>query len=577
MRRDAWSWPTRWRWPRAASRAWCLDFATLTGACVYALTERMSGLLANNDALADAALAAGTRSGERLWRFPLPEDYDTDIESQVADVAQCSVEGKGDHILAARFPAALHPKGNALGSCGPVFFHATRWPGAGAQRNYRFRCALCAVIAAGWKAAVMSDSLRIRQPDDWHLHLRDGAALAAVLPHRRAHFARAIVMPNLQAAGDHHRRRSRYRDRILARAAGGRAFEPLMTLYLTDRHATGRDRRAAREAASCTASSSTRPGATTHSDAGVHRLARLTRCSSAMEERGPAAAGARRGDRPGVDVFDREARFIDDVLAPLRPALARAARRARARHHRARPSQFVRGAATARRGHAHAAAPAAEPQRAVRRRHPPAPLLPAGAQARDATAQALLDGRDQRRPALLPRHRQRAACAPRQGDGLRLRRHLLRACRARALRRGLRGRRARWTASRPSPADFGAALLRPAAATTAFITLVAQEPGPCPQAIPSAPDEVVPCAPASSCAARVSVMSPVTELTCAPLPRLPAHGHRRRDRRLPSRTDALLEIAACHRPGRRHRPRGRGATHPACEALRGIAARSGIA
>ncbi len=88
-----------------------LDFATLTGACVYALTERMSGLLANNDALADAALAAGTRSGERLWRFPMPEDYDTDIESQVADVAQCALEGKGDHILAARFLQRFVPKG----------------------------------------------------------------------------------------------------------------------------------------------------------------------------------------------------------------------------------------------------------------------------------------------------------------------------------------------------------------------------------------------------------------------------------------------------------------------------------
>jgi leucyl aminopeptidase len=88
-----------------------LDFATLTGACVYALTERMSGLLANNDALANAALAAGTRSGERLWRFPMPEDFDTDIDSQVADVAQCALEGKGDHILAARFLQRFVPKG----------------------------------------------------------------------------------------------------------------------------------------------------------------------------------------------------------------------------------------------------------------------------------------------------------------------------------------------------------------------------------------------------------------------------------------------------------------------------------
>ena len=88
-----------------------LDFATLTGACVYALTERMSGLLSNHDGLAEAALAAGARSGERVWRFPMPDDYDTDIESQVADVAQCSLEGKGDHILATRFLQRFVPQG----------------------------------------------------------------------------------------------------------------------------------------------------------------------------------------------------------------------------------------------------------------------------------------------------------------------------------------------------------------------------------------------------------------------------------------------------------------------------------
>ncbi len=63
-----------WHWPRAAGPRMMLDFATLSGACVYALTERMSGLLANDDALAEAAMAAGMRSGERLWRFPMPED-----------------------------------------------------------------------------------------------------------------------------------------------------------------------------------------------------------------------------------------------------------------------------------------------------------------------------------------------------------------------------------------------------------------------------------------------------------------------------------------------------------------------
>ena len=87
-----------------------LDFATLTGACVYALTERMSGVFANREALADAAVAAGRDSGERLWPFPIPEDFDTDLESPTADVAQCAVEGKGDHILAARFLQRFVPK-----------------------------------------------------------------------------------------------------------------------------------------------------------------------------------------------------------------------------------------------------------------------------------------------------------------------------------------------------------------------------------------------------------------------------------------------------------------------------------
>lgn len=80
-----------------------LDFATLTGACVYALTERMSGLFATDAKLASQALAASAASGERLWQFPIPEDFDTDIESTTADIAQCALEGKGDHILATRF------------------------------------------------------------------------------------------------------------------------------------------------------------------------------------------------------------------------------------------------------------------------------------------------------------------------------------------------------------------------------------------------------------------------------------------------------------------------------------------
>lgn len=88
-----------------------LDFATLTGACVYALTERMSGLFANEPSFAKALLAAAGSSGERLWQFPLPADFDTDLDSPTADIAQCAVEGKGDHILAARFLQRFVPDG----------------------------------------------------------------------------------------------------------------------------------------------------------------------------------------------------------------------------------------------------------------------------------------------------------------------------------------------------------------------------------------------------------------------------------------------------------------------------------
>ena len=86
-----------------------IDFATLTGACVYALTERMSGVFTNRARLVSALLEAGRLSGERVWNFPFEEDFDADIESKVADVVQCAVEGKGDHILATRFLSRFVP------------------------------------------------------------------------------------------------------------------------------------------------------------------------------------------------------------------------------------------------------------------------------------------------------------------------------------------------------------------------------------------------------------------------------------------------------------------------------------
>jgi leucyl aminopeptidase len=87
-----------------------IDYATLTGACVYALTERYSGAFTNRPEARDLIEAAGTSSGERVWCFPMDADYDSDLESAVADVLQCATEGKGDHILAARFLNRFVPK-----------------------------------------------------------------------------------------------------------------------------------------------------------------------------------------------------------------------------------------------------------------------------------------------------------------------------------------------------------------------------------------------------------------------------------------------------------------------------------
>jgi len=87
-----------------------IDFGTLTGACVHALTERMSGVFTNQPRLTERLLAAGRASGERVWNFPFEADYDSDLESKVADIMQCAPEGKGDHILAARFLSRFVPE-----------------------------------------------------------------------------------------------------------------------------------------------------------------------------------------------------------------------------------------------------------------------------------------------------------------------------------------------------------------------------------------------------------------------------------------------------------------------------------
>jgi len=165
-------------------------------------------------------------------------------------------------------------------------------------------------------------SLTLKRPDDWHLHVRDGAALAAVVPASARQFARAVVMPNLRPPVTTVAQAVAYRDRIRAAVPAGLAFEPLMTLYLTDELPPGEIVRA--KAAGVVGVKLYPAGATTNSDAGVTDLRRTWPTLEAMQREGVPLLVHGEVTDPDVDVFDREAVFIDRVLAPLRrdlPAL----------------------------------------------------------------------------------------------------------------------------------------------------------------------------------------------------------------------------------------------------------------
>ncbi|WP_028312350.1 dihydroorotase [Derxia gummosa] len=165
--------------------------------------------------------------------------------------------------------------------------------------------------------AATPSSITLRRPDDWHLHLRDGAALAAVLPHTARQFARAIVMPNLKPPVTTTALAADYRERILAALPAGMSFEPLMTLYLTD-NTTPDEIRRAKASGFVHAVKLYPAGATTNSDAGVTDLVRCDATLEAMQEVGmPLCVHGEVAD-PSVDVFDREAVFIDRHFIPLR-------------------------------------------------------------------------------------------------------------------------------------------------------------------------------------------------------------------------------------------------------------------
>ncbi|GAB2181390.1 dihydroorotase [Denitratisoma sp. agr-D3] len=162
----------------------------------------------------------------------------------------------------------------------------------------------------------MTTTLTLIRPDDWHLHLRDGAALQAVLPDTARRFARAIVMPNLKPPVTTVALAAEYRQRILAALPQGADFTPLMTLYLTDNTAAA-EIDAAKASGFVHALKLYPAGATTNSDAGVTDLKKCAAVLARMEALGVPLLVHGEVTDPAVDIFDREAVFIDTVLQPL--------------------------------------------------------------------------------------------------------------------------------------------------------------------------------------------------------------------------------------------------------------------
>ena len=305
----------------------------------------------------------------------------------------------------------------------------------------------------------LPSSITIRRPDDWHVHLRDGPMLQACAVHTARQFARAVIMPNLVPPVTRIAEASAYRDRIRRAVPADLKFEPLMTCYLTD-GADPVELANGKQQGVWVAAKLYPAHATTNSAHGVTSMDKIARGLEAMEKAGMPLLVHGEVTDADVDIFDREAVFLDKVLAPL------------LRRHQG--LKVVLEHITTKEGVAFVEANGArmggtitphhlelQPQRHLQGRHPSASLLPADRQERGAPAGAAPRG-DLGQRAVLPRHRHRAAHRRHQGMRLRLRRHLQRAGGHAGLHPGLRrGGRARPAGSlrlaeRP-------ALLRPAA------------------------------------------------------------------------------------------------------------------
>ena len=160
------------------------------------------------------------------------------------------------------------------------------------------------------------DTLTLIRPDDWHVHVRDGAALSTVVPHTARQFARALIMPNLKPPVTTAQAALAYKARILAAVPAGLVFEPLMSLYLTDHLPPEEIARAAD--AGVVACKLYPAGATTHSDAGVRNIRNIYPTLEAMQRHGLLLLVHGEVTSPEVDLFDREAVFIEEQLIPLR-------------------------------------------------------------------------------------------------------------------------------------------------------------------------------------------------------------------------------------------------------------------
>jgi dihydroorotase len=177
-------------------------------------------------------------------------------------------------------------------------------------------CVFCVLVPAFATMTAMAQEITITRPDDWHVHVRDGDALKTVVPHTAAQFGRAIIMPNLKPPITTAAQAIAYRERIRAAVPEGMKFQPLMTLYLTDNLPPDEIARA--KGTGVVALKLYPAGATTNSDAGVTDIRKTYKTLEAMQREGLVLLVHGEVTSQDVDLFDREAAFIDQQLIPLR-------------------------------------------------------------------------------------------------------------------------------------------------------------------------------------------------------------------------------------------------------------------